>query len=107
MRVILLILFILLIGQFFVIFFFFIYHIKKYQIEFIRKLHDKMFEKYNFIIHDIFKEFEELFEKYKSGGRDTPPISEGVFVILFLLLFMLASDAFLLIGVLLKHAEIA
>jgi len=102
MRVILLILFILLIGQFVVSFFFFIYHIEKYQLEFIRKLHDKMIEKYNFIIQDIFKEFEELFEKYKSGGKDTPPISEGVFVILFLLLFMFASDAFLLIGILLQ-----
>ena len=102
MRVILLILFILLIGQLVVSFFFVNYHANKYQLDFIRKLNDKMIEKYNFIIQDIFKEFEELFEKYKSGGKDTPPISEGVFVILLLLLFMLASDAFLLIGVLLQ-----
>jgi len=102
MRVILLILFILLIGQLIVNLFVIIKNVDKYQLEFIRKLHDKMIEKYNYIIKDLFEEFEELFQKYREGRRDTPTISEGGFVFLILLLYMMVSDAFLLIGVLLQ-----
>jgi predicted methyltransferase len=70
MRVILLILFVLLIGQLVVGYFLMMKRLDKYQISFIDDLHEKMIEKYNHIITDIFKEFEELFEKYQEIERE-------------------------------------
>ena len=99
MRVILLILFILLIGQIVVNFFFVIKRLGKYELSFIKDLHRKMIEKFNFIITEIFQEFEELFEKYKDGEFS---FSIGAFEAFFSLIIMFAADAFLLIGVLLQ-----
>jgi hypothetical protein len=98
MRVILLILFILLIGQLVVNFFFLTIRLRKYDLSFIRELHQKMIEKYNFIIPDIFKEFEELFEEYKDGETLGQKLGEMIFS----LLIMCVTDFFLLIGVLLQ-----
>ena len=101
MRVILLILFILLIGQLLVNYFLIFKNVDKYQIQFIEKLHGKMIEKYNFIIQDIFQEFEELFEEYKER-TESQNINQAAVQTVILILFMIASDAFLLIGVLLQ-----
>jgi hypothetical protein len=103
MRVILLILFILLIGQIIVNFFFIIKRVNKYDLSFIKDLHNKMIEKYNFILPEIFKEFEELFEKYvqKEDGRE---ITFGQFLGQMIISFFImgATDVFLIIGVLLQ-----
>jgi hypothetical protein len=99
MRVILLILFILLIGQLVVNFFFLTIRLRKYDLSFIRELHQKMIEKYNFIIPDIFKEFEELFEEYKEGENR---LGQKLGEMIFSFLIMCVTDVFLLIGVLLQ-----
>lgn len=98
MRVILLILFILLIGQIVVNMYFYDKKLDKYDKPFMEELNRKMIEKYNFIIPEIFEEFEELFEKY-----DEERWGQGLGVAIISLFFiMFPCDAFLLIGVLLQ-----
>ena len=104
MRVILLILFILLIGQLVVNFFFVIKKMGKYDQTFIKDLHDKMIEKYNFIIPDIFKEFEELFEKLAPKPEGGWGIAFGGIIaqVIISIFIMGITSGFLLIGVLLQ-----
>ena len=102
MRVILLILFILLIGQLPVNLIFVFKRIIKYDQTFIREFHNKMIEKYNFIIPDIFKEFEELFEKYVQRSNEGLGITFGTGIgqAIISIYIMIPINGFLLIGVL-------
>jgi len=98
MRVIFLLLFILLIGQIVVNMYFYDKKLDKYDKPFMKELNRKMIEKYNFIIPEIFEEFEELFEKY-----DEESWGQGLGVAIISLFFiMFPCDALLLIGVLLQ-----
>ena len=105
MRVILLILFVLLIGQLVVGYFLMMKRLDKYQISFIDDLHEKMIEKYNHIITDIFKEFEELFEKYQEIEREQFIHGQRVPTLIASLLLMIIDDVILLIGILLQTCK--
>ena len=105
MRVILLILFVLLIGQLVVGYFLMMKRLDKYQISFIDDLHEKMIEKYNYIITDIFKEFEELFEKYQEIEREQFIHGQRVPTLIASLLLMIIDDVILLIGILLQTCK--
>jgi hypothetical protein len=102
MRVILLILFILFIGQVVVEYFFMMKSLDRYQISFIEKLHEKMIQKFNYIISDIFKEFEELFEKYEENEREHFFHGQRVANYISSLIIMILDDVILLIGILLQ-----
>ena len=105
MRVFLLILFVLLIGQLVVGYFLMMKRLDKYQISFIDDLHEKMIEKYNYIITDIFKEFEELFEKYQEIEREQFIHGQRVPTLIASLLLMIIDDVILLIGILLQTCK--
>jgi hypothetical protein len=105
MRVILLILFVLLIGQLVVGYFLMMKRLDKYQISFIDDLHEKMIEKYNHIITDIFKEFEELFEKYQEIEREQFIHGQRFPTLIVSLLLMIIDDVILLIGILLQTCK--
>ena len=63
-----------------------------------------MIEKYNFIIPDIFKEFEELFEKYVQRSNEGLGITFGTGIgqAIISIYIMIPINGFLLIGVLLQ-----
>lgn len=61
-----------------------------------------MIEKFHFIIQDIFKEFEELFEKYIEKEKGRIYFGQGLGAMVYSLFFMIPTDAFLLIAVLLE-----
>jgi hypothetical protein len=102
MRVILLILFVLLIGQLVVGYFLMIKRYDKYQISFIYELHAEMILKYNHIITDIFKEFEEVFGKYEEVESGNKVHSQATAAYIVSLLLMIIVDVILLIGIVLQ-----
>jgi hypothetical protein len=102
MRVILLILFLLLIGQLVVGYFLMMKRLEKYQITFIDHLHEKMIEKFNHIITDIFKEFEELFEKYEETEGEKLIHGQRFSATLTSFFVMIIDDVILIIGILLQ-----